>query len=42
MYARFGHSLDHSLEYALPAIEIFTKPDFKERERIVTVLKVVA
>jgi len=42
MKARYRFLCDHSLNSALSAIEIYNKPDFKDREQIFTILMVTA
>ncbi|MGD2063569.1 MAG: DUF3644 domain-containing protein, partial [Nitrospirota bacterium] len=42
MKARYKYLLDHSINSALSAIEIYNKPDFRDREQVFSVLIVVA
>lgn len=42
MKARYKHLLDHSVNASLSGIEIYNKPDFRDREQVFTVLIVVA
>lgn len=42
MRARYRHLLDHSVGCALSAIEVYNKPDFKEREQVFAILMVAA
>ena len=42
MKPRFIHLLDHSVNMALSAIEIYNKPDFKDREQVFSILIIAA
>jgi len=42
MKARYKHLLDHSVGMMLSAMELYNKPDFKNREQIFTILSVAS